>query len=106
MNSIKHLERLRRGEEQRASHIITENRQVPNYRKFMKNSGNKAALAKFVSEYLISTRHDLLGDDQFLILAGGFDDGEVVKLLRNSSVTELRSLYTSQEEADTWLILH
>ena len=104
--SIKHMERQHRGDEQRASHVIAENHQVPNYRKFMKNSGNKAALAKFVSDYLIASKHYLLKDDQLLILAGGFDDGEVVKLVRNSTVSEIPSLFTSQEEADTRLILH
>ena len=34
--SIKHMERQHRGYEQRASHVIAENRQVPNCRKFMK----------------------------------------------------------------------
>jgi hypothetical protein len=42
--SVKAAERHRRGETQQAGYAIQGNRQVPNYRHFLKVSGNKAAL--------------------------------------------------------------
>ena len=60
--SIKNTERQQSGEEQRARYAISENSQVLNYRKFIKNSGYKAALAKFVLDYLIASKHNLLED--------------------------------------------
>ena len=45
---------------------------------FLLNAENKAALAAFVSDYIISMGPSLL-DDQSIVLAGGFKDGEIVK---------------------------
>lgn len=105
-NSVKQMERERRGDEQRASHIIKGNRQVPNYRKFMRTSANKTALATFLSEYLIAVKDDLLEEGHTLILAGGFADGEIVKAVKMDSVSDLPNLASTHEEADTRLVLH
>ena len=76
--SIKQSERLRRGAELGPSYVIKGSRTVPNYHKFLLNAENKAALAAFVSEYIVSMGHSIL-DDQSIVLAGGFKEGEVVK---------------------------
>jgi hypothetical protein len=52
--SIKHIERQRRGSETGSTYVINGSRTVPNYRTFMNNSANKAALAAFTSDYIVS----------------------------------------------------
>lgn len=105
-HSIKIHERERRGDDQRASHIISGNRVVPNYRRFMRSSANKSALASFVSTYLLSKCQDIVCGHKYLILAGGFTDGQLVKVLKNGTVAELTTLSSTQEEADTRMLLH
>ena len=58
--SIKHIERQRRGNELRPIYVFNGGHTVPNYRKFLNNSGNKAALALFLPENIISTAHQCL----------------------------------------------
>ena len=55
-HSVKDFERQRRGTIQtsRRTHIITGQERVPNYRKYLKISGNKAALCCIVSNYITS----------------------------------------------------
>jgi hypothetical protein len=106
--SIKQFERTRRGNSagSAASHLVAGNRIVPNYASFMKRSANKAALVQFVCMYLEQHLPGLLQHEQYMILAGGYASGEVVKILKYSEITEYEDLYTLQEEADTRMILH
>jgi hypothetical protein len=106
-HSVKDLERQRRGTIQTTrTHIITGQASVPNYRKYLKISGNKAALCSFVSNYITSTGPMRLSSENTVILAGGFDNGEEVKRVRKSGIDNLTELYSDQEEADTRLVLH
>ncbi len=104
-NSIKQLERQRRGEESGATFDIKGGRTVPNYRKFLKNSANKASLAVFVSEFILLRKEFLIGG-QKLIIAGGFVDGCMTKCINESTVSDLTDLFSSHEEADTRMVLH
>ena len=45
---------------------------MPNYRKFVLNVKNKAALAAFVSDYFVSIGPSIL-DELYIVLAGGFN---------------------------------
>ena len=99
------MERQRCGDERKASHEIKGNHAVPKYKNFMKNSGNKAALAAFISDQIMLSGHELLDDDQHIILAGGFADGHMVKVTK-SDMSDLPDMFSSQEEADTRMVLH
>ncbi len=105
--SIKDMERQRRGASGgKATHVITGNTNVPNYRKYMRSNGNKSALCKFVSNYIVTAAPQRLHPDDSIILAGGFDQGEEVKSICTAGVSRLTSLYSNQEEADTRIVLH
>ena len=47
-----------------------------------------------------------LSQGKVIVLAGGFTDGEIVKILYDGQISNMVELYSSQEEADTRLILH
>ncbi len=107
-HSVKDLERQRSGtiHTSRRTHIITGQTSVPNYRKFLRISGNKAALCSFVSTYIASTGPTRISSGNTVILAGGFENGQEVKRVSKSGIGCLEDLYSDQEEADTRLVLH
>jgi len=106
-DSIKQMERRRRGAgETTPSHQITGLREVPNYRLFLKGSANKAALSAFVCESIAASAPAQLKPNNTIIFAGGFASGETVKLVTNSGVVMMPHLFSTQEEADTRLVLH
>jgi len=106
-HSIKSTERHRRGMmDSGFNYQIQGNRDVPNYRNFLKTSTNKGSLASFICQYICDNGQDLLPADKSVVLAGGFEDGEVVKVLNEVGVSSLEGLYSTQEEADTRLVLH
>ncbi len=81
---------------------IFEDRSVPlpkNWANFMASTDNKADLARFLSESLISQAPN----DKDVIVAGGFLDEQDVRSSKGSDVDSLRSTH---EEADTRLVLH
>ena len=104
--SIKQIERRRRGDKNKASYIINGNNTVPNYRKFMANSGNKASLASFISEYFVKWCPNMLQSNQSILLSGGFSEGHLVKQITQNNVAALPELFSTQEEADTRMVLH
>ena len=103
-NSIKCQERIRRGES--ASHVISASRIVPHYRNFLKNSNNKAALAVFVCEYIMANSPAMLSEVQSITLSGGFTDGKTAMIITRDRTRELTNLSSTQEEADTRMLLH
>lgn len=107
-HSVKDLERQRRGtiHTSRQTHIITGQTSVPNYRKYLSISGNKADLCSFVSTYIASTGPTRISSGNTVILAGGFENGQEVKRVSQSGIDCLKDLYSDQEEADTRLVLH
>lgn len=66
VNSIKQQERIRRGvtTAASASHVIVPTRNVPHYRNFLNNSGNKVALVACISQYSVEAASDILVGDQ------------------------------------------
>ena len=98
IQSIKHAGRCARSEGSLASYAIKGSRVVPNYRKFMNISANKSALTCFISEYLTSVFPDSLGENQSLVLAGGFVSGETVKVITTGLVTENPHLSSLQKK--------
>ena len=84
-------------------HIITGQARVPNYKKYLKISGNKDALCSFVSNYITSAGPKRITSENTVILAGGFENGEEVKRVSKSGMDCLTDLYSDQKEADTRL---
>ena len=41
-----------------------------------------------------------------IVLAGGFSNGELVKILHGDQASNMEELYSTQEEADSRLLLH
>ena len=76
---------------------------VPNYKKYLKISGNKDALCSFVSNYITSAGPKRITSENTVILAGGFENGEEVKRVSKSGMDCLTDLYSDQKEADTRL---
>ena len=107
-NSIKQQERQRRGAVGDAgpTHVISGHTKVPNYRRYLSRSGNKALLSAFVSNYITRTGPCRLTEDQTIILAGGFEDTEETKTILKDRVDSLVDLMSDQEEADTRIVLH
>jgi hypothetical protein len=105
--SIKSSERDRRGTTDGGIAILIQgNRDVPNYRCFLKSAVNKASLAAFISDYVCSNGGELLPARRSIILAGGFKNGELVRVVNEDGVSDVDDLKCTHEEADTRLLLH
>jgi len=105
--SIKSSERERRGTSDAGSTILIQgNRNVPNYRCFLKSAANKAGLAAFISDYVCTNGSELLPAGKSVILAGGFKEGELVREVNEDGVSDIHDLKCTHEEADTRLLLH
>lgn len=105
--SIKQMERQRRvGDETTPNYVINGSRKVPNYRKFMKNTTNKAALVEFLCIFITLRAPHLLLEHQSITLAGGFQDGQIVKVVKKTGITDIPELFSTQEEDDTRILLH
>ena len=106
-DSIKAMERNRRGGgEILSSHIVSGTRTVPNYKQFLKSSGNKASIAAFISIYVEEKAKSRLPSGKSIILSGGYKDGQIAKHITQNDIVELNHLFSTQEEADTRVILH
>ena len=67
----------------------------------MKNATNISALAEFICVYLTDTAPQILKEHQWLMLAGGFTNGQLVKVVEHTGVRERPALFSTHEEADT-----
>ena len=104
---IKQLEGERRtGRETPPMYVISGRRRVPNYRTFMKNATKKSALAEFICAYLTDTAPQFLKEHQWLMLAGGFTNGQLAKVVEHTGVRERPELFSTHEEADIRILLH
>ena len=84
---IKQLERDRRtGRETTPTYVISVRCRVPNYRKVMKNATNKSALAEFICVYLTDSAPQILKEHQWLMLAGVFTNGLLVKVVEHTRI--------------------
>ena len=96
-------ERQRRGTIEGLLYEIKGNIDVPNYTRFLKFGANKESLAAFLSEYICENGQEVLSRDSSIVLAGGFADGEVVKVVHGEGVSCLEELESTQKEVDTRL---
>ena len=72
----------------------------------MTNATNKSALAEFVCVYLTQTAPELLKEHQSITLVGGFEDGQLVKVVQRKEVQEKPELFSTHEKADKQNLLH
>jgi len=63
-------------------------------------------LSRDMSWKMRVTRRECLPTDCCIITAGGLKQGEVVKCISGSVVSNVEELYCTHEEADTRIILH
>jgi hypothetical protein len=110
MESVKQGERERRQDADPGSrqYQVISGRSIPSWQKFLNNPKNKAALIAFLCQYIINHTqfHLMQYTTHTIYLAGGFADGTVTKCLRANHVEEVDSLSSTQEEADTRMLLH
>jgi uncharacterized LabA/DUF88 family protein len=88
------------------SHQITGAHEVLSYRLFMKGLTNKAALSAFVCKSIAASAPALKEQNKAIILAGGIANDKTIKLIKNSRVVMMPHLFSTQEEADTRIVLH
>lgn len=111
--SVKECERERRQASQasvcRQYHVLP-GRAVPQWRKFLNLPENKASLANFISEYVAThgPKHHMLAnyEKRKILMAGGYIDGQIVKSISSSGALDVEELFSTQEEADTRILLH
>ena len=73
---------------------------------YLSNPTNKDNLNDFVCHQWINEMPGKLVEGQSLILAGGFEKHLRVVEITNNHAYDLNSLFSTQEEADTRLLLH
>ncbi|CAC5359720.1 unnamed protein product [Mytilus coruscus] len=108
-NSIKSAERLRRTLSFGAQKVyqVIEGRAIPDWKKFLCNAENKQSLIRLLGEYCEwYFEESPLEGDAVLFLAGVFNNPEVVKKISCNGVSTSVDLYSTQEEADTRILLH
>ena len=89
--------------ERRSIRCLIENRDVPflkSWEQFISSSGNKANLATFLSNELMSP--DVYGDRE-IVTVGGFNDVDKAASTRGRDIDSLKS---DHEEADTRIGFH
>ena len=80
---------------------------MPKFREFIRSSTNKRALLLFITSYFLEQLPNLMNECETIIIAGGFTNSQhcfEVNKIEGSKIVE--NLNSSQEEADTMLILH
>jgi len=103
--SIKSATRSKRGQKKRPIRKIIDRGDVPLpevWDRFIALDQNKADLAKFVAEYLISTDRNYPQSCE-LIVGGGFAEPEMAKSTTRGQITDLAA---NHEEADTRMVAH
>ena len=85
-------------------HLI-EGRVIPDWKKFI-SSGE--AIIRFLGDYIAKRirQNSSLQEGQSLYLAGLFSNPETVKMLNQNGMLDCSCLASTQEEADTRIILH
>jgi len=107
--SIKSAERQRRSNAFSAQKVyqVIEGRSIPDWKKFLCNPENKQSLLRLLGEYCIRyLEQSPLVVGKALYLAGAYHNPEVVKRFSSDGISNCVELYSTQEEADTRIILH
>ena len=99
--------RERRGAgENTPSHQVTSSRNVPNYRLFLKGSANTVVLAKYACESIGDKAPGCLQQNNDTVLAREFSSGQTIKNFTNSGMGMVPHVFSNNEAADTWVVLH
>lgn len=110
-NSVKTAEKDRRAGSTSAckQYQVIGGRPVPPRKMFLNVPLNKQSLVNFLCEYVVchaSSQWLEAHTTCTLLVVGGFVNGEVVKLISSRGVEEDRHFASTQEEADTRMLLH
>ena len=109
-NSIKKAERERRSKYvfTAKNYEVIEGRVIPDWKKFISSGENKQSLIRFLGDYIVKhiNQNSSLQEGQSLYLAGLFSNPETVKMLNQNGMLDCSCLASTQEEADTRIILH
>jgi hypothetical protein len=106
--SVKSTERKRRS----VGHIgrvfqIIDSRPIPDWKKIISVPENKTGLIRFLGDNALKHYTCFtLGDNDQLQLAGCFQNPETVMIMSSGSIDDVPELFSTQEEADTRIILH
>ena len=73
---------------------------------YWSKSKNKDNLNDFVYNKWINAMSSKLAGGQALVLSGGFENHQRLVEITNNSAHDVNSLFSTQEEADTRLLLH
>ena len=73
---------------------------------YIKNATNTSALAQFICVYFIETAPQIVKEHQWIMLTGGFNNGQLVKVVEHTGVREQPEMFSAHEEADTRILLH
>lgn len=105
---IKHIEISSRGEPCISGlFTVLGVRIVPKFKDFMKSVFNKRSQLIFFTNYIFENCSQILKEDEKIIIGGGFENVEkAVILTKSKGVQTLHDLNSTQEEADTRIILH
>jgi hypothetical protein len=87
---------------------VIEGRVISDWKKFISSGENKQSLIRFLGDYIVKhiNQNSSLHEGQSLYLAGLFSNPETVKMLNQNGMFDCSCLASTQEEADTRIILH
>lgn len=107
-SSIKGQERQRRGDWitlDAPSHIIIGNKEVLNYRNFLKSGKNKMTLIHFLTKHVKARAIERLPENKELIIVRGYPDGEVVRKITHKEGRCVRDLFSTHGGAGAGMVL-
>jgi hypothetical protein len=86
---------------------VIEGRNIPDWKKFLSVKENKQALINFVGDFIVkfNQSNPLVPPGNLYYIAGSFGNPEIVKVVSDQEVFDCPDLYSTQEEADTRMIL-
>lgn len=109
-DSVKAMERELRAGNLAYGKVYTVNAssRVPPWRKFLAVNQNKKSLNLFLSNYVVENAFRYLSHypGARIVMAGGFNNGEIVKSVSVGRCQEEPHLFSNHEEADTKVVLH
>lgn len=91
------MERSRRGDSNVTEFQVSGSRKNPKFENFLKSSSNKRSLLIFLTNYFVQNGPSSLEDNEFLIIAGGFENPKRVLLItKNDDPKNIYSLNSNQ----------
>jgi hypothetical protein len=86
---------------------VIEGRNIPDWKKFLSVKENKQALINFFCDFIVkfNQSNPLVPPGNLYYIAGSFENPEIMKVVSDQEVFDCPDLYSTQEEADTRMIL-